>query len=124
LSLARDAASRHVAQVAEQVFWLRGCRFEAIVFHHRLFEVKASVQASMASRPTAPVQVLMASALMGLGETAKMAPTLEALASALEDLAEPYLGRLQAAKRQVAPARLFRPAWPRAEGSDKLRATS
>jgi hypothetical protein len=64
-----------------------------------LFAVKASVQTSMASRPTAPVQVLMASAPMGLGETAKMAPTLEALASALEDLAEPDLERLQAAKR-------------------------
>ena len=68
------------------------------MFHHRLFAVE-SVQASMASRPTAPVQVLMASGPMGLGETAKMAPTLEALASALEDLAEPDLERLQAAKR-------------------------
>ena len=53
----------------------------------------------MVSRPTAPVQVLMASALLAPGKTAKMAPTLEALASALEDLAEPDLERLQAAKR-------------------------
>ena len=92
------------------------------MFHHRLFAVKASVQASVASRPTAPV--LMASAPMAPGETAEMAPTLEALASALEDLAEADLGRLQAAKRRVAPAGLSRPAWPRADGSDKLRATS
>jgi hypothetical protein len=90
------------------------------VFHHRLFAVKASP----ASRPTAPVPVLMASAQMAPGETAEMAPTLEALASALEDLAEADLGRLQSAKRQVAPAGLSRPAWPRADGSDKLRATS
>ena len=94
------------------------------MFHHRLFAVQASVQASMASQPTAPVPVLMASAPMAPGETAKMAPTLEALASALGDLAEAYLGRLQSAKRQVAPAWLSRPAWPRADGSDKLRATS
>ena len=94
------------------------------MFHHRLFAVKASVRASMASRPTAPVPVLMASAPMGLGEMAKMAPTPEALASALEDLAEPDLGRLQAAKHQLAPAGLSRPGWPRADGSDKLRATS
>jgi hypothetical protein len=72
----------------------------------------------MASRP--PVPVLMASAPLAPGETAKMAPTLEALASALEDLAEADLGRLPAAKRQVAPPGLSRPAWPRADGSDKL----
>jgi hypothetical protein len=89
-----------------------------------LFEVKASVQASMASRPTALVQVLMASAPMAPGETAEMVPTLEALASALEDLAQADLERLPAAKRQVAPTGLSRPAWPRADGSDKLRATS
>jgi len=89
-----------------------------------LFAVKASVQASMASRPTALVPVSMASAPMAPGETEKMAPSLEALASALEDLVEADLERLPAAKRQVAPAGLSRPAWPRADGSDKLRATS
>ena len=94
------------------------------MFHHRLFAVKASVRASMASRPTAPVPVLMASAPLAPEETAEMAPTLEALASAVEDLAEADLGRLQSAKRQVAPTGLSRPAWPRADGSDKLRATS
>jgi hypothetical protein len=94
------------------------------VFHHRLFAVKASVQASMASRPTALVPVLMASAPMGSGQTEQAASTLEALASALEDLAQADLGRLQAAKGQVAPAGLSRPAWPRTDGSDKLRATS
>jgi len=83
-----------------------------------------AVLASMASRATALVPVLMASAPMAPGETEKMALTLEALASALEDLAEADLGRLQPAKRQVAPAGLSRPAWPRADGSDKLRATS
>jgi len=94
------------------------------VFHHRLFAAKASVQASMASRPTAPVPVLMAPAPMAPGETAEMVPTLEALASALEDLAQADLRRLQSAKRQVAPTGLSRPAWPRADGSDKFRATS
>ena len=93
------------------------------MFHHCLFAEKAPVQASMASRPTAPVQVLMASAPTGSGQTEQAASTLEALASALEDLAEADLGRLQAAKRQVAPAE-SRPAWPRVDGSDKLRATS
>jgi hypothetical protein len=91
---------------------------------HRLFAVKAPVQASMAARPTAPVPVLMASAPMGSGQTKQAAPTLEALASVLEDLAEADLGRLQAAKHQLAPAGLSRPAWPRADGSDKLRITS
>ena len=94
------------------------------MFHHRLFAVKASVRASMASRPTAPVPVLMASAPLAPEETAEMAPTLEALASAPEDLVEADLGRLQAAKHQLAPAGLSRPGWPRADGSDKLRATS
>jgi len=89
-----------------------------------LFAVKASVQASMASRPTAPVPVLMASAPMAPGETEKMALTLEALASALEDLAEADLERLRTAKHQVPPAGLSRPAWPRAGGSDKLQGTS
>jgi hypothetical protein len=82
------------------------------------------VQASKASRPTAPVQVLMASAPMGSGQTEQAASTLGALASASVDLTEADLGRLQAAKRQVAPAGLSRPAWPRADGSDKLQATS
>jgi hypothetical protein len=91
------------------------------VFHHRLFAVKASVQASMASRPTVPV--LMASAPMAPGETAKMAPTLEALASALEDLAEADLGRLPAAKRQVAPAGLYRRAYSRGDESNKHQPT-
>ena len=94
------------------------------MFHHCLFAEKAPVQASMAARPTAPVQVLMAPAPMGSGLTEQAASTLGALASALEDLAEADLGRLQAAKRRVAPAGLSRPAWPRADGSDKLRATS
>jgi len=89
-----------------------------------LFEVKASVQASMASRPTALVPVLMASAPMAPGKTEKMAPSLEALASALGDLVEADLERLPAAKHQLAPAGLCRLAWPRDDGSDKLRATS
>jgi hypothetical protein len=82
------------------------------VFHHRLFAVRASVQAQMVSGPTAP------------GETERAASTLEALASALVDLSQADLARLQATKREVAPAGLCRPAWPRADGSDKLRATS
>jgi len=57
------------------------------VFHHRLFAVRASVQASMVSGPMAP------------GETEKAVSTLEALASALVDLSEADLARLQAAKR-------------------------
>jgi len=57
------------------------------VFHHRLFAVSASVQVLMVSGPTAP------------GETEKAASTLEALASALVDLSEPDLERLQAATR-------------------------
>jgi hypothetical protein len=57
------------------------------VFRHRLFAVRASVQVLMVSGPTAP------------GETEKAAPTLEALASALADLSEVGLERLQVAKR-------------------------
>jgi hypothetical protein len=57
------------------------------VFHDHLFAVRASVQASMVPGPTAP------------GETEKAASTLEALASALVDLSEADLERLQAAKR-------------------------
>jgi hypothetical protein len=64
-----------------------------------LFAVKASVQASMASRPTAPMPVLMASAPIAPGETAKMAPTLEALASAPAELLQAVdLELLQSAK--------------------------
>ena len=69
------------------------------MFHHCLFAEKAPVQASMASRPTALVPVLMASAPMAPGKTEKMAPSLEELASALVDLSEPDLERLQAATR-------------------------
>jgi hypothetical protein len=58
-----------------------------MVFHDHLFAVRASVQASMVPGPTAP------------GETEKAASTLEALASALVDLSEADLERLQAAKR-------------------------
>jgi hypothetical protein len=58
-----------------------------MALHYRLFSVRASVQASMVSGPTAP------------GETEKAASTLEALASALVDLSEADLERLQAAKR-------------------------
>jgi len=57
------------------------------VFHHRFFAVRASAQVLMVSGPTAP------------GETEKAASTLEALASALVDLSEPDLERLQAATR-------------------------
>jgi len=57
------------------------------VFHHRLFAVSASLQVLTVSGPTAP------------GETEKAASTLEALASALVDLSEPDLERLQAATR-------------------------
>ena len=57
------------------------------MFHHRLFAVSASVQVLTVSGPTAP------------RETEKAASTLEALASALVDLSEPDLERLQAATR-------------------------
>ena len=57
------------------------------MFHHRLFAVRASVQVLMVAGPTAR------------GETEKAASTLEALASALVDLSEVDLERLQAAKR-------------------------
>jgi hypothetical protein len=79
-----------------------------MVFHDHLFAVRASVQASMASGPTA------------LEATEKVAPTLEALASALVDLSEADFERLQAAKRKVAPAGPCHPAWPRDDGNDKL----
>jgi len=58
-----------------------------MVLYHRLFAVRAWVRASMVSGPTAP------------GETERAASTLEALASALVDLSEADLERLQAAKR-------------------------
>ena len=57
------------------------------MIHHRLFAVRASVQALMVSGPTEP------------GEMEKAASTLEALASAPVDLSEAGLERLQAAKR-------------------------
>jgi hypothetical protein len=57
------------------------------------------VQAAMVSGPTASVRVLLVPAPMAPGETEKVAPTLEALASALADLPEPDLERLRAAKR-------------------------
>ena len=57
------------------------------MFHHHLFVVRVSVQASMVPGPTAP------------GETEKAASTPEALASVLVDLSEPVLERLQTAKR-------------------------
>jgi hypothetical protein len=82
------------------------------VFHHRLFAVRASVQVLEVLGPKA------------LWETEKAAAILEALASALVDLSEPDLERLRAAKRSVAPARLWRPAWPRGDGTDKVRPTS
>ena len=69
------------------------------MFHCRLFAVRASVQASMVSGPTAPVQALMVSGPTESGETGTMASTLEALSSALVDLPEPDLERLQAAMR-------------------------
>jgi hypothetical protein len=58
-----------------------------MVFHDHLFAVWASVQVSMVPGQTAP------------GETEKTTSTLEALASALVDLSEADLERLQAAKR-------------------------
>ena len=57
------------------------------MFHHRLFAVRASVQVLMVSGPAEP------------GEPEKAASSLEALASALVDLSEADLERLQAAKR-------------------------
>jgi outer membrane murein-binding lipoprotein Lpp len=58
-----------------------------MVFHHHLLLARASVQVLMVAGPTAR------------GETEKAASTLEALASALVDLSEVDLERLQAAKR-------------------------
>ena len=57
------------------------------MFHHRLFAVRASAQVLMVSGPGEP------------GETEKAVSSLEALASALVDLSEADLERLQAAKR-------------------------
>jgi hypothetical protein len=57
------------------------------LFHHRLFAVRVSVQVLTVPEPTA------------LWELEKASATLEALASALVDLSEPDLERLQAAKR-------------------------
>ena len=102
------------------------------MFHHRLFAVWASVQASVVYGPTAPegtekaasVRASMASEPTAPGETEKAVSTLGALASALVDLSEADLERLQAGKRQVAPAGLCRPAWPRDDGSDKPPVTS
>jgi hypothetical protein len=99
------------------------------VSHHRLFAVRAPVRASMVSESTVPLQVLMvsgpmASRPMASAETEKAAATPEAFASALVDLSKADLERLQAAKRQAAPAGLCSPAWPRDDGSDKLQATS
>jgi hypothetical protein len=54
-----------------------------MVFHDHLFAVRASVQALMVSGPMEP------------GETEKAASSLEALASALVDLSEADLERLQ-----------------------------
>jgi hypothetical protein len=65
-----------------------------------LFAVRVVlVQASMVSRPTASVQVLMVSAPMGSVKTEQTASSLEALGSAPVGLPEPDLERLQAAKR-------------------------
>ena len=102
------------------------------MFHHRLFAVWALVQASMVSGPTAPegtekvvsVRASMGSEPPAPGETEQAVSALEALASALVDFSEVDLERLQAARRQVAPAGLCRPAWPFGDGGDKLRATS
>ena len=69
-----------------------------MAFHRRLFAVKASVRALMASVRT--VQALMVSGPTApLGEREKAVAVLEALASALVDLSEAGLERLQAAKR-------------------------
>ena len=60
------------------------------MFHDHLMAVPASMQR---------VQALMVSGPTESGETGKMASTLEALSSALVDLPEPDLERLQAAMR-------------------------
>ena len=74
------------------------------MFPGRLFAVRASVQASMVSQSmvfqsTVPQQVLMVSGPTAPGRTEKAVPSPEALASALVDLSEAGLERLQAAKR-------------------------
>ena len=73
------------------------------MLHDHLFAVRASVQASMVPGPTAPEETERAASTLegptALGEKEKAAPSLEALGSALVDLSEPDLERLQAAKR-------------------------
>jgi hypothetical protein len=73
------------------------------VFHHHLFVVRVSVQASMVPGPTAPGETEKAASTLegptAPGETEKAASTPEALASVLVDLSEPVLERLQTAKR-------------------------
>ncbi|MBO0716415.1 MAG: hypothetical protein J2P55_03635 [Rhizobiales bacterium] len=69
------------------------------MFPGRLFAVRASVQASMVFQSTVPLQVLMVSGPTAPGRTEKAVPSPEALASALVDLSEAGLERLQAAKR-------------------------
>jgi hypothetical protein len=69
------------------------------VFHDHLF----AVQASMVPGPTAPGEMEKAASTLegptAPGEQEKVASTLEVLASALVDLSQVDLARLQAAKR-------------------------
>jgi hypothetical protein len=58
---------------------------------------RSTVQASMVSRPTAQGQTWMVSGQAA--EAEKVASILEALASALVDLSQADLARLQAARR-------------------------
>jgi hypothetical protein len=81
------------------------------VLPDRLFAVRRLALALMVSGPTT-------------GETVKAALALGALASALGDLSQADLERLQAAKREQAPVGPCRPAGPRSDGSDKPQATS
>jgi hypothetical protein len=81
------------------------------VFHHRLFAV-TSVQVLTVSRP------------METGQREKAASTLEAHASALVELLRAVdLERLQSAEYSITPARLYRQAYPRSDGSDKHQLT-
>ncbi|MGA8698883.1 MAG: hypothetical protein WB689_34635, partial [Xanthobacteraceae bacterium] len=58
------------------------------------------------------------------GETEKAASTLEALASALAELLRAVdLERSQSAEYSITPARLYRQAYPRGDGSDKHQLT-
>jgi hypothetical protein len=82
------------------------------VLPDRLFAVRQLALALMVSGPTT------------MGETVKAALALGALASALADLSQADLERLQAAKRELAPAGPCSPAEPRSDGSDKPQATS